>query len=82
VSKVYASVPPLLRSCAAAFSVWRGNGLPVAMSSGEEVVYATQRMKTNLKQEGKDSQKMTSGAAANPQCDDEPGDKRPLAKRR
>jgi hypothetical protein len=52
------------------------------MSSGEEVVYATQRMKTNLKQESKDSQKITSGAAANPQCDDEPGDKRPLAKRR
>jgi len=24
----------------------------------------------------------TPGVAANPQCDDEPGDKRPLAKRR
>jgi hypothetical protein len=56
----------LLRSCAAAFSVWRGNGLQVAVSSGEEAVYATQRMKMNLKQESKDSQKFTSGAAANP----------------
>jgi hypothetical protein len=35
------------------------------MSSGEEVVYATQRMKTNLKQESKDSQKITGSVAKN-----------------
>jgi hypothetical protein len=52
------------------------------MSTGEEMDYAIQQMETNLKQESKDSQKIPSGAAANPQCDDEPGAKRPLAKRR
>jgi len=41
VSKLYASFAQSLRSCAVAFSVWGGNGLPVAVSIGEDVVYAT-----------------------------------------
>jgi hypothetical protein len=40
VSKLYASVALSLRSYAAAFSAWRGHGLPVAITLGEEVDYA------------------------------------------
>src|SRR5215813_5171824 len=43
---------------------------------------AFQQMKARLKQESKDSQKKRPTLRRIPQCDDEPGAKRPLAKRR
>jgi hypothetical protein len=43
---------------------------------------AFQRMKTKLKRESEDSQKKRPTLRRIPQCDDEPGDKKPIAKRR